>query len=728
MAVALSPALLLDVVAAFATVLVAVALVRARSGSGTNWAIGLFLLVRGVSSATRTLSLGADSAGAALFWSRSAMWYELAFLATVAGVLAYVPTPLAHAGWRRGIVAAGVAGSILVGAMFFARPDRFLSDPAFFADRGFWWVANGPGMHAVNAAATLAYAAMVVHFARRFAETPGGAPARDRAFILLLGASVTLAYALGFSGATLHLQAPRMTMDVSFGAQFASGVAASLVAAGAIGFALMHTRGMPDGRRRVGHALLLLVPVAAGFFDGAQVWLDLALPGYTTSAGLWRFATALVIGWGILKYDLFDVEIRVKRGIAVGLGFGVLALLFVGGVFGTLAVLGSDPVAIAFAQVVGAGLALLAFSRVKQFGAEVAQRVFPRAHVENSGYVLDRKLAVYRAALERAIETGDATASETGILKTLRTQLGITDREHAALEHVVRATVRGPHRPELDPGGLILGRYRVGRILGQGGFGRTFLARDETLGRDVAVKEWNVGTMADPERALREARLLAGVNHPNVVTLLDVERVGDEIFLVMEYASGGNLKDRLHAGPLPPEAAASIAAGLLAALEAAHNRGILHRDVKPANILFDGDGRVKLADFGIARNQDADATRMGLSAIGMQPGTLAYMSPEQARGIEVDARSDLYSAAVVLHECFAHAPYLDLRNLGEFEIRESIITDVPTLAHVKDPLVRGFLERALAKDPGNRFADASAMAASLGEVAKSIHDASMALP
>ncbi|MBC7643804.1 MAG: serine/threonine protein kinase, partial [Thermoleophilia bacterium] len=194
------------------------------------------------------------------------------------------------------------------------------------------------------------------------------------------------------------------------------------------------------------------------------------------------------------------------------------------------------------------------------------------------------------------------------------------------------------------------GRYRIVRQVGLGGMAKVYLASDQTLGRQVAIKILDHRHAADAgfvERFMREAQSAAKLNHPNIVQVYDRGRVDDAYYIAMEFVDGVTLKDLVRSrGPL--EEAEVIAYGRQAgsALRFAHRNGIVHRDIKPQNMLIDAEGRLKIADFGIAR-AGADA---GLTEVGSIVGTAQYLSPEQARGQTVSATSDLYSLGVVLFE------------------------------------------------------------------------------
>jgi serine/threonine protein kinase len=208
------------------------------------------------------------------------------------------------------------------------------------------------------------------------------------------------------------------------------------------------------------------------------------------------------------------------------------------------------------------------------------------------------------------------------------------------------------------PPDLVAGRYRVQRVVGRGGMGTVWLCRDELLGRDVALKRMGMLDAESPPdrtRALREARAAAALNHKNVVSVFDVVEDEAAHWLVMEYVPGRTLSEILaEEGPLPPERAARLGAQVAEGLAAAHALGIIHRDVKAANVLV-ADGEVaKLGDFGIARRSTDDQ----LTASGLVTGTPSHFSPELARGGEPGPESDVWALGVMLYTAVeGTAPY-----------------------------------------------------------------------
>ena len=268
---------------------------------------------------------------------------------------------------------------------------------------------------------------------------------------------------------------------------------------------------------------------------------------------------------------------------------------------------------------------------------------------------------------------------------------------------------------------LFDGRYRIMRKLGSGGMADVYLAEDEELGRRVAIKILNDKYAPDEqfvERFRREAKNAAGLSHPNIVSIYDRGEAEGTYYIAMEYLDGRSLKELVVArGPLPIPDAISATRQVLAALRFAHRKGVVHRDIKPHNVMADADGRLKVTDFGIARAGVSQMTEAG-SIIG----TAQYLSPEQARGAPVDQRSDLYSMGVVLYEMLTgQVPFT-----GEspVEIAMKHLSDTPRPPSLMRPDIPPDLDmvvlRALAKNPEDRFQTAEEMDAELERVAAGV--------
>jgi eukaryotic-like serine/threonine-protein kinase len=267
------------------------------------------------------------------------------------------------------------------------------------------------------------------------------------------------------------------------------------------------------------------------------------------------------------------------------------------------------------------------------------------------------------------------------------------------------------------------GRYQLGDLLGRGGMAEVHIGRDTRLGRTVAIKLLRTDLARDPSfqaRFRREAQSAASLNHPNIVAVYDTgeepmpDGSGVAPYIVMEYVQGETLRDVLRSGRrLLPERALEIAEGLLAALDYSHRHGIVHRDVKPGNVMLTPSGQVKVMDFGIARAMaDTAATMTQTSAV---LGTAQYLSPEQARGETVDARSDVYSAGCLLYELLTGRPPFtgdSPVSVAYQHVREYAVPPSQLDAEIP-PAYDAVVMKALEKDPAARYQTAAEMAADL---------------
>ena len=280
------------------------------------------------------------------------------------------------------------------------------------------------------------------------------------------------------------------------------------------------------------------------------------------------------------------------------------------------------------------------------------------------------------------------------------------DRFRTVVPEASRPDAHAP--PNADPMvGATLGHYQIVARLGEGGMGIVYRAIDLRLQRTVALKvlrSQTPGNLRAQERMLVEARAAAALDHANICTVYEVgETAEGSTFIAMAFYPGATLDQVIQRGPLSPPNVLDYAAQIARGLAAAHERGIIHRDVKPANIMVTDDGAVKLLDFGIARMPDVDVSREGVT-----PGTLAYMSPEQVTSRRVDQRTDLWSLGVVLYEmCAGVRPFCG-DNAGAilYAILNHTPARVTTLRPELPPRIASIVERLLEKDPRRRYRDA----------------------
>ena len=258
-----------------------------------------------------------------------------------------------------------------------------------------------------------------------------------------------------------------------------------------------------------------------------------------------------------------------------------------------------------------------------------------------------------------------------------------------------------------------IGRYRIESRLGAGGMGEVFLAEDLTLGRRVALKVLTPSGRSDDRarRFAQEARLASALNHPNIAQIFEAGEADGIHFIAMEYVEGEPLSARVQRGPLPPADVIEIAIQTFDALDEAHARGIIHRDLKPANILMTTRGRVKVLDFGLATRVGpaiADTVSRVDTDDGLILGTVHYMSPEQALGHDVDLRSDIFSAGIVLYElATGRLPFSGNSTIETFDrIMHAQPDPISRLNHAAPAELERIVKRALEKEPGRRYQSA----------------------
>ncbi len=263
----------------------------------------------------------------------------------------------------------------------------------------------------------------------------------------------------------------------------------------------------------------------------------------------------------------------------------------------------------------------------------------------------------------------------------------------------------------VPPGERLIGKYRVKGELGRGGMGAVYLAEQPGLGREVAIKELILSPAADPTalmRFLQEARVMARTSHPNLVQVHDLEQIGDANYIVLEFVKGKSLRELVNQGPIPLPKTFAVMHGVLQALDYAHRHSIVHRDMKPENVLLSDEGNVKVADFGIARLTDDTGAGSTATKTGTTVGTPQYMSPEQVASSKVDGRSDLYSAGIMFYELVVgQPPFTASESDGPFTLMAKHVQAPPKPPSVLKPGLDLRLEevilKSLSKRPEERY-------------------------
>lgn len=515
-------------------------------------------------------------------------------------------------------------------------------------------------------------------------------------------ATLTESGTAGFSSSAVKLLSP--TGFIEQGGLWLVGV----VLLSGIGIHLLVRPPPPEG-----HDWTLLLsfafPAGTGIAEGVLLMYGLPLE----TIGFWRLLAVGVIVYTLARYQLLDLDLKLKRVAGPGVAFLLLAfgvpisVSLAMGEFGARAIL-----ATVFPEIVGVGAVLL-------FNDRIGQAIFPSAR-DTAEYAHERKLELYRAALEDRFAHG-ATPDDLEF-RELRARFGINESEHELLLWLTtaQATPEAAYGAEfkMEAGQVVLERYRLDRPLGAGTVGRTWLAWDLRVKREIAVKAVSRSAFGGEaaKLLLREARIAAAIHHPHVIRIFDVAETPEAVLLVMDYADHGNLQDYLgRRGKLPLDEATRFLDQLLQALDAIHRQGIVHRNLKPPNVLIEDDGSVRVADFGAAIQGAADETAEG-SANPLL--SVLYLSPEQVRGQPVDERADLYTSGALFYQALTGRYYLPIAGKDDPQIRELILHHVPKLDIRHEPAwFDAFIERALAKNPEQRFPSAAAMRTALAEAA-----------
>ncbi len=685
-----------------------------RAQRGSALAFGTFLVAWGAQIAIANTSNLADTPATMVAWAHAnAVAMMVLYLPLVAFLLLY-PAPRAAARHAGTWIAAALPAVLLL-LVYAQKPDIMVIGAAY-APEGWLYTQATPLFDVVSLFSVLAiFSVALFVFARQMLTTRDDAVLRQST--LLTGALLSYVSYKAVEVASYALPTWRALFADSVSlvtwAIWAFSIPSIVLVAGI----LVLVARTPQTPWR---ELLLLAGVVPALGAAGQTWLlDSGVVAVKTG-GLWRLGSAAFMAYAVLRFRAFSPEsplVTLEERLWRALPFAAYLALSGAGMAlvwslkgGTLA---SQP-ALGAAASVGVVAAMLPSVRVTRQGVN---RVLDRPTRQEVRDV--RRLEVYGAALAAV----GPNAETDPWLRKLRRQLGVTPAEHglvAALAQSPRLLNQGRSRV-LETGDVIGGRYRAAGQISEGGHCVIHKATDLQSGGTVVLKELRAQQRHDAGMRIRLAREIAaleGLDDPNVVRLLGVVDEGGCPILVLEYLTGGSLAKVMAQGPVPDGTAAAIGCDILAGLSRLHERGIVHRDIKPANILMNASGGAKVADLGIARLAGDDTA--GLTQVGVQPGTLAYMSPEQARGERVDARSDIYSVGIVLYELVAGAPAVALQGKSDSQIRRHLQTTRPRfpVPGASEELTR-VLEVALAFEPEHRFDSAAAFHQALLPLRKS---------
>lgn len=537
---------------------------------------------------------------------------------------------------------------------------------------------------------------------------------RQQVGILLAAFGVALVPRFGILVVDLGLFENPRSLDALLAKMLLAGMVLATVAA--LGVLLTRPADRPRFLTTMAVVASFLVLIGAvwilDYRTGSSANLFFVHLGY---GGRWIVFAGLVTA-ALMRYQLLDFRLRLVDAFAIAVAFvGVSLILFLLPAY--VVPLGPDqalrpsaPDMIAF--VLGAlGIAT----------APILLRAFltrQKSDVRSGDRWRGRRQDAYRAVLEVMHAEGRGTSDQEE-LRVLRRNLGISVREHDRLATLIRWQASSAHARGLAGSvSPIVERYDVRRPLGEGTWGQAYLARDRLTGTDVVLKRLHQSAVDDPaarKALLAEAQVLQGIDHPNVVRLIQVWEDPEPV-LVLEFVEGGSL-DRLlaeHGRRRSLQDAQRIFGDVLAGIDELHRHGVVHRDLKPNNILLTRDGRAKIGDFGVALPANLRRTLQSSQRASKPVGTILYMSPEQAAGHQGDAQSDLWAVGATLHEFLTGRPPVDLEGRSEVEALTMLAQGrfSMKLDGFPEPLSR-FFRRAFAKRRTDRFDSAKEMGIAL---------------
>lgn len=646
------------------------------------------MILRAGITFTAASVVGADDAASAQVFARLTIWYSLpAILLIVLFAAGTWPAQMRRWGTP---LAIGTAMLTLGGAFVLAAsPTSFVESVIPQGPR--YVVRSGPFLYGLAAASALAEAFVVTVAVGAAARPDATAAERARApwfafafsLLPLHSAAFFLAYAA--LGST-SLFTPAFVVR-----------ATATIGAGVIITAQLVRLSRTSGRLPRALVGVLAILAALGVVDAIAATFPALLfaraPGFEGSVLVVRVAFAFSLAVAATRYGMLGAG-GGERARTAGIATAVLGV-FLGMIvaFAAVSALGANAIGLAVAALVGAGTPVAVWGTLRRAAEQILLAPDdPRAVAERA--------RTYAAAVAAAAGAGPEGER---LLAQLRDDLGVSMREHDLLVQGVASRDRE--------------KYQKIETLGHGSTAQVELAVDEVAGKRVVIKRFK--GLRDPAAVLQEARALAAVRHPRIVPFLEVDKRGDDVYLVLAYAEGGNARQLVEReGPLPPARALALARDVLEGLEALHAAGIMHCDLKLENLLLDVEGRGILGDFGSARFSApdlADATLAG----GAAEGSLSTISPEALRGAPPAPERDIYAAGALLYRLLTGEHYVELANATVFQAHERIRLDAPRLSHPRVPVALiPILAKALAKRPDERYHSARAFRESLDGVAR----------
>jgi protein kinase-like protein len=705
-----------------------------RPGGALNRVLGALLVLRGASDLFYELMRDAATPSQAFFALRVANWYDWPTLFLSLLFLHLVVPQAARRRARLGILAAAGAFTLVLFAASIALPSLLASGVRGPAGN---YVGDTP-QFLPHTFVTLGYAVQVgavVLAGRAVASTTLTLLQRRRAaliglaFGLLIANAGLLRIAVAVHALSGALAGDWLANEPTANVAWLAGAVVAAAGFGAFAWTFPRLAATFEGLGRRAFLGVGSLALLSGIFATLPTLYVIATgafyPGNYSVRFLMVAGSAGCLALALVRYGLAGFGEPTQRRVAMLSQVALLAML----------VLLPAGVALAWA---GAGTAGLAAGLLMALGALTLAPAPLRAVAESlSRLVLvsstDPATAAerarrYTAELERLRALGRLPGAADPGLAALRKDLGMQDRDHDMLA----ALLPDPARPREPP---LLGRYRVERELGRGAFGTALLATDAATAERVVLKRFHAAGVE--HLALAEARALTAVRHPRIVPLLAVERLGDEVFLVLAYAERGTVQQLLdREGPLGRARALAVVRDVLEGLDALHGAGLSHGDVKLSNILLDAGNRAMLGDLGSAKahaRPDADLTLTSSPVLG----SYATLAPEVLRGGRRSKEADIYAAGAVLYQMLTGRHYIDLDGKDTLAIAEAILHDAPRLPDRRVPSdVASVVARALAKDPGQRFHSAAAMQAALeggqaarrGPATRETRDAALGTP